>query len=81
MIKKVKKYIVLIGILLTTSVLGQNNLPEPPPQGGDPTGGGTPMGGGAPLGGGIIMLMCMGAAYGGKKYFDYRKKIKNEMDD
>ncbi len=36
---------------------------------------------GAPIGGGVAMLVAMGAAYGGKKYYDYRKKLNNEMED
>jgi len=81
MIQIIKKYLVLILILFSVSVFGQSNIPEPPPQGGNPTGDGTPMGEGAPIGGGITLLLAMGAAYGGKKYVDYRKKLKNEMED
>jgi hypothetical protein len=29
----------------------------------------------------VAMLLAMGAAYGGKKVYDYRKKIRNEMMD
>lgn len=81
MIQIIKIYLVLILILFSVSLFGQSNIPpEPPPQGGTPTGG-TPMGEGAPIGGGITLLLAMGAAYGGKKYVDYRKKLKNEMED
>ena len=55
--------------------------PDPPS---NPTGdGSTPVGddGGAPIGGGVAMLLAMGAAYGGKKYYDYRRKLKNEIED
>ena len=82
MIQKIKKYLVLILILFSVSVFGQGTIPpEPPPQGGNPTGDGTPMGESAPIGGGITLLLAMGAAYGGKKYVDYRRKLKNEMED
>ena len=41
----------------------------------------TDQSGSAPIGGGLTILLTLGAAYGGKKYYDYRKKMKNEMED
>lgn len=38
--------------------------------------GNTPVGGGAPIGGGLFILLGLGAAYGGKKIWDYRKKLE-----
>lgn len=50
----------------------------PPPNGGnnDPSGSGgnTPVGGGAPIGGGLIVLLSLGAAYGGKKVYDWKRR-------
>lgn len=81
--KLIKRY--LIGILLFMSIAafgqGHRGDPGPPPQNDDPTAGGTPMGGPAPVGGGITLLIGMGLAYGGKKYYDYRKKLRNELED
>jgi hypothetical protein len=62
---------------LTTITLLTINLSAqtpPPPNGGDTPGqgGNTPVGGGAPIAGGIGILLALGAAYGGKKVWDYR---------
>jgi len=68
-----KKYILVMLLLgFTAFCHGQQ---APPPQDDNPAGG-TPMGGSAPIGGGVAMLMAMGVAYGGKKYYDYRKKTE-----
>jgi hypothetical protein len=29
----------------------------------------------------MAMLLAMGAAYGGKRYYDYRKKLKSRIED
>jgi hypothetical protein len=59
--------------LLTINLPGQT--PPPPNGGGDPTqGGNTPVGGGAPIAGGIGILLVLGAAYGGKKVYDFKKR-------
>ena len=54
-------------------------MPPPPDNHGES--GDQERGGTAPIGGGIAMLLTMGAAYGGKKYYDYRKKLNSEMED
>ena len=46
--------------------------PPPPPD----THGSTedaPAGGGAPIGSGLIVLLSLGAAYGGRKIYDWKK--------
>jgi hypothetical protein len=58
--------------LLTLNLSAQT--PPPPNGGGDPGGGNTPVGGGAPIAGGIGILLALGAAYGGKKVYDFRKR-------
>lgn len=79
-----KKIIIIITVALLTILpllpYGQSpdNVPPPPDDKGQS--GNQPQGV-APIGGGIAFLVAMGAAYGGKKYYDYRKKLKNEMDD
>ena len=51
------------GILLSNNVFGQDGGDDPD----DP---------GVPLDGGLSLLLAAGAAYGGKKVVDYRKKQK-----
>ena len=34
----------------------------------------TPPGGGAPVGGGLFVLLGLGAAYAGKKIYDFKKQ-------
>ena len=77
----------LITLTVLTVALSTVTAQSPPPPNGDSnptTDGSTPVGrdgGSAPIGGGVAMLVAMGAAYGGKKYYDYRRKLKNEMED
>lgn len=78
-----KKIAILLTIftlfVLPIALMGQN-VPPPPTDAG-PRDGNNQTGASAPIGGGVAMLLTMGAAYGGKKYFDYRKKLNNEMED
>lgn len=76
--KKLKRFITFI-VLLTAFITVTAQAPPKPNSGNDPTGNGnTPVGdntgNSAPIGGGVAMLLAMGAAYGGKKYYDYRRK-------
>jgi hypothetical protein len=67
----------LITITLLTINLSLAQTPPPPNGGNNPNQGGnnnTPVGGGAPIAGGIGILLALGAAYGGKKVYDFRKK-------
>jgi|AntRauTorcE11898_2_1112593.scaffolds.fasta_scaffold01732_3 hypothetical protein len=61
--------------------LGQGSVPPPPSDHGQSDNQSPNDGGTAPIGGGVAMLLTMGAAYGGKKYYDYRKKLNNEMEE
>jgi hypothetical protein len=68
---------VLITILLTTlnpvsCIFAQNGDPPPPP-GEHGSTQNHPPGGGAPVGSGVVLLLTLGAAYGGKKVCDLRK--------
>jgi len=47
--------------------------PPPPPPPGHGSGGNVP-GGGAPIAGGLGILLALGAVYGGKKVYDYKKR-------
>ncbi len=73
-----KTYIKAAAALFTITLLTINISAQTPPppngNGGAPSGGNTPVGGGAPIAGGIGILLALGAAYGGKKVWDYFKK-------
>lgn len=69
-----------IGISMSPLTSAAQGVPPAPPDEHDQSGN-QPSGNGAPIGGGMTMLLSMGAAYGGKKYYDYRKKLNNEMVD
>jgi len=73
-----KIFIKLIVTLITITLLTFTSFAQtpPPPNGnGDaPSGGNTPVGGGAPLGGGLLILVALGAGYGAKKVYDFRKR-------
>lgn len=72
----IKSIATLITITLLTINFSLAQTPPPPNDGGNPTqGGNTPVGGGAPITGGIGILLALGAAYGGKKVYDYRKAM------
>lgn len=47
---------------------------DPPPPPGDPSNGGTnpPVGGSSPVGSGLVILIALGAAYGGRKIYQLR---------
>ncbi|MCF8302559.1 MAG: hypothetical protein K9I94_04715 [Bacteroidales bacterium] len=79
--KTLKKLILTIAIAL---FIGGLSAQTPPPPNGDgegnsqdPTSGGnTPVGGGAPIGSGTLLLLGLGAAYGGKKVWDFHRTEK-----
>jgi hypothetical protein len=66
-------------MILPLFTIGQMRGPEDP--GGGPTGGDTPIGGGAPIGSGLVILLTMGAAYGGKKLYHLYSDQKEELED
>jgi hypothetical protein len=71
-----KKYIycslIALFVCLSMSVLADGPGPPPPP--GDPSGSGGPVG--APIDGGLGILLAMGVAYGGRKYYRAQKSKK-----
>jgi hypothetical protein len=72
--KTFKKVLSTLLFLITVTLLTLNlsaQTPPPPNGGGDPGSGNTPVGGGAPIAGGIGILLVLGAAYGGKKVWDF----------
>jgi hypothetical protein len=66
-----KALTVLFFMALTTALPAQN--PPPPPGVHGETGNQTPPGGGVPVGSGLVILLALGAAYGGKKVYEMRK--------
>jgi len=52
---------------------GQNGDPPPPPNEHGQNGN-QPPGGGAPIGSGMVFLILLGAAFGVKKMYDYKKR-------
>lgn len=59
----------LISLSFTTSELSAQGPVPPPPPGGHGEGGNQPAGGSTPIGGGLVILLTLGAAYGGKKLY------------
>ena len=76
---KTIKITTIVFLIFVLPLISIGQTPPPPPSDHGQTGDQSPDGGGAPIGGGIAMLLTMGAAYGSKKYYDYRKKLNNEM--
>jgi len=66
-------FLICFAALLTTDV--QADDPPPPPPHGET---GNVPGGGAPIGSGLVILLSLGAGYGAKKFYNYRKKKKEE---
>ena len=62
--------------LISSSIYAQTDPPPPPETHGEA--GNQPPGGGAPIGSGLFILLSLGAAYGGKKIYNYRKKKSEE---
>lgn len=70
--KKLK--LIIAGLFFTTLSLGllAQDPPEPPGEHGSNQD--LPPGGTAPVGAGTLLLIGLGAAYGGKRLYDLRKK-------
>ena len=75
--KKIIRSIIVVVVLLVTPVFLSSTFADAPPDpgSGGPGGGDLPVGGGAPIGGGLIIMLALGAAYGGKKTFDAKKNF------
>ena len=62
-------------MLTSYNGFADTNPPDPPSSHGAT---GNQPGGGAPIGGGLFILLGLGAAYGGKKWYDHRKMPLDE---
>lgn len=67
--------ILMMGFMLVTPAIGQTNGFPPPPPDTHGSNQNEPPGGGAPVGSGLAILLALGAAYGGKKLFDARRRL------
>lgn len=77
--KKIIAQLSLVTVLILTSTALLAQGPPPPP--GDPNAGGGPVGGNAPIGSGLAILLTLGAAYGGRKVYQYWQSQKKELED
>ena len=68
-----KVFVILLMVGASYTVFAQGSPPPPPDAGGNNQG--NKLGGNAPIGGGLFILMGLGAAYGGKRFYDQRKKL------
>jgi len=74
---KIKFVLVLITIIVSSVSFAQLANPGDGEGGvGDAPG---PVGGGAPVGSGLALLISLGAIYGGKKVYIYRKVRSEEL--
>lgn len=76
-LNKIKYFLVIFLTVIAINSFAQDGPGDP---GGNPDGGGNdPLGGGAPLSGGTMMLIAIGAIYGGKKIFELKKPGKEKL--
>lgn len=61
-------------LLISPGISSLAQAPPPPPRDAQSGGGGGGPVGGAPIDGGLVILLALGAAYGGKKVLGSRKK-------
>ncbi len=80
-IKYIKKIVLSLVFVFVASVSSSFAQGPGNPPGGGPGGGAPPVGGGAPIGGGTVMLLILGAAYGGKKVFNLFSKSEEDLED
>ncbi len=74
-IKKISvSILIVLGLTLSFNSFAQAPPPPPPDHGST----GNQNGGNAPIGSGILILLGLGAAYGGKKLYDSNKE---ELED
>lgn len=65
--------------VLSFTVTADTTNPGDP--GGQPEAGDPPLGGGAPIGGGTLILIGLGAAYGGKKVLNLFNNNQEELEE
>jgi len=74
-IMNLTKITLILTLFMGWSLVATAQAPPPPPSGGHGETGNQPAnGGGAPIGGGLVILLSLGAAYGGRKAYQAFKK-------
>jgi hypothetical protein len=68
---------ILISLLFAMTVSFTYSQDGPGDPGGDPSGSGDPLGGEAPTSGGMILMLTLGAFYGGSKVYHIIRKESN----
>ena len=72
--KTIITILIVIASVTTSSLLAQAPPPPPPDHGQT----GNQNGGNAPVGSGVLILLGLGAVYGGKKVYDLKKEVLEE---
>ena len=67
--------LIIIGLTFSIDTMAQDSPPPAPPSEHGSSGN---QGGRAPIGGGLLILLGLGAAYGGKKIYDLKKNKLEE---
>ena len=70
--KNIRKYIIVISLIIAALFIYSPIYAQPDPPGGHGQSGDAP-GGGAPIGSGIVLTVLMGIAYAGKKVYNWRE--------
>ena len=72
--KAIFKILTIAVFFLMFNVVANAQAPPPPEGSGGQSGSGNvPGGGGAPIGSGLVVLLALGAGYGAKKVYSFRK--------
>jgi len=76
----IRPFIILLFVVVSFNATAQG--PPPPPGGGtgDDNTWGNSLSGSAPIGNELVIFLILGAAYGGKKLYDFTK-AKKEIPD
>jgi hypothetical protein len=73
-----KKISIIIAAVLALTISSATYAQAPPPPPPDHGSSGNQNGGNAPIGSGLLVLLGLGAAYGGKKFYDSRMEKLEE---
>lgn len=71
-IKSFVSFLIIAFLTISPLVLNAQGGDPPPPPGEHSQNGNQPPGGGTPIGSGMVILLALGAVYGGKKMWKWR---------